>query len=357
MAPSLLLERPGDDADVGDAGLLDRVHDGGEGAEGHTLVGAQVDDALGGSRLPVVLSREGSSLTLTGLSCRKTFWSLSMVTTMRSSVSWLTVRVLGMATSTPDCSTGAVSMKMSSSTSTTSTSGVMLISASAVWVRPLAEKAMARRSSGARSSGCGGAVRGHHGGVLDCVEQFAAEVVHARAELAQARGELVVADDGGDSDDEAGGGGDEGLGDAGGDGAQGRCARGAEAVEGVDDAHDGAEEADEERDGGDGGEPGHAALHRGEGFAGCGLGGALECDGIARKTAAAVLALVLVVDLGEDGDQRAGLELIGDCGDLAQPARFAEGAEEALALRLGSAEAGPLGEHDGPGEDARSAEE
>ena len=31
---------------------------------------------------------------LTGLSCRKTFWSWSMVTTMRSSVIWLTVRVL-----------------------------------------------------------------------------------------------------------------------------------------------------------------------------------------------------------------------------------------------------------------------
>ena len=48
MAPSLLLQRLGDDADVGDAGLLDGVHDRGEGAEGHALVGAQVDDALGG---------------------------------------------------------------------------------------------------------------------------------------------------------------------------------------------------------------------------------------------------------------------------------------------------------------------
>ncbi len=60
-----------------------------------------------------------------------------MVTTSRCSVISLTVRVLGTATSIPDCSTGAVIMKMTSSTSTTSTSGVMLISASEVRVWPL----------------------------------------------------------------------------------------------------------------------------------------------------------------------------------------------------------------------------
>ena len=41
----LLVEGLGDDADVGDAGLLDGVHHGGEGAEGDLLVGADVDDA------------------------------------------------------------------------------------------------------------------------------------------------------------------------------------------------------------------------------------------------------------------------------------------------------------------------
>ena len=200
---------------------------------------------------------------------------------------------------------------------------------------------------------CCGSGRRDHGCVFDGVEQLAAEVVHAGCELAQPGGELVVADDSRDGDDEAGSGGDERLGDAGGDGAEGRCACGAQAVEGVDDAHDGAEEADERCDGGDGGEPGHAALHRGEGFARGGLGGAFERDGIARHAASAVLALVLVVDLAEDGDQRAGLELLGDGGDFAEPRRFAKGANEAQALRVGSAEAGPLGDHDGPGKDAR----
>ena len=194
--------------------------------------------------------------------------------------------------------------------------------------------------------------RGEHGGVLDGVEEFAAEVVHARGELAESGGELVVADDGGNGDDEAGGGGDEGLRDAGGYGAEGGCARGAEAVEGVDDTHDGAEEADEGSDGGDGGEPGHVALHAGEGFGGGGLGGAFEGDGIAGEAASAVLALVLVVDLAEDGDEGAGLELLGDGGDFAEAGGFAEGADETLALHLGLREAAPLGEHDGPGEDA-----
>jgi hypothetical protein len=60
-----------------------------------------------------------------------------MVMTVRSSVISFTVFVLGTLTSMPDCSTGAVTIKMISRTSTTSTSGVMLISASAVCVRPL----------------------------------------------------------------------------------------------------------------------------------------------------------------------------------------------------------------------------
>ncbi len=214
---------------------------------------------------------------------------------------------------------------------------------------------VARRSSLATAAGC--CWGGEGGGVLDEVEELAAELVHAGAELADAGGELVVADDGGDGDDQAGGGGDEGLGDAGGDGAQGGGAGGAEAVEGVDDAHDGAEESDEGSDGGDGGEPGHVALHGGEGFAGGDLAGALEGEGVAGHAAAAGLAVVLVVDLEEDGDERAGLELLGDGGDLGEAAGLAEGAEEAAALGAGAAEAAPLGEHDSPGEDAGEGEQ
>ncbi len=184
---------------------------------------------------------------------------------------------------------------------------------------------MARRSSVLSPPACGANGGWHdHGGVFDGVEKLAAEVVHACRELAQPGGELVVADDSRDGDDKTSGGGDERLRDAGCDSAEGRCAGGAEAVEGVDDAHDGAEEADERRDGGDGGEPGHAALHCGEGFARGGLRGAFERDGIARQAAAAVLPLVLIMDLVEDGDQRAGLELLGDGRDFAEACRIYE---------------------------------
>src|SRR5580698_5923254 len=67
MSPSSLLDRLGDDADVGDAGLLDRVHDGGEGAEGHTLVGSQVDDALGCGSATRNLQKRGKLVDVDGL--------------------------------------------------------------------------------------------------------------------------------------------------------------------------------------------------------------------------------------------------------------------------------------------------
>src|ERR1700686_5827904 len=115
-----------------------------------------------------------------------------MVITVRSSVISLTVLVFGTLTSIPDCSTGAVTMKIISSTSTTSTSGVMLISASEVRVWPeLAVKAtrglpLHRFLFGAD--------------LFQAIQQFAGEVVHTGAELTHRSGELVVGDDGGDSD-------------------------------------------------------------------------------------------------------------------------------------------------------------
>src|SRR5271163_137128 len=108
--------------------------------------------------------------------------------TNRSSVISFTVRVLGTLTSMPDCSTGAVTMKMISSTRTTSTSGVMLISASEVRVWPvLAVKAtrglpLHRFLFGAD--------------LFQAVEQFAGEVVQAGGKLAQRSRELVVGDHG-----------------------------------------------------------------------------------------------------------------------------------------------------------------
>ena len=77
----------------------------------------------------------------------------------------------------PDCSTGAVTMKMISRTRTTSTRGVMLISASEVRVWPeLAVKATRGLPLHCFLFG---------GDFFQAVEQFAGEVVHAGSELAQ----------------------------------------------------------------------------------------------------------------------------------------------------------------------------
>ena len=81
-------------------------------------------------------------------------------------------------------------MKMMSRTRTTSTSGVMLMSASEVLVWPeLAVKAT-----------CGLPLHrvlfGLRADLFQAVQQFAREVVHARAKFAQRSGELVVSDHG-----------------------------------------------------------------------------------------------------------------------------------------------------------------
>ena len=43
-----MFQRLSDDADVGDARLFYRIHDGGEGAEGHVLIGADKDELVAG---------------------------------------------------------------------------------------------------------------------------------------------------------------------------------------------------------------------------------------------------------------------------------------------------------------------
>src|SRR5580658_10212231 len=144
-----------------------------------------------------------------------------MVSTCRCWVISFTLRVFGTETSMPDCSTGAVTMKIISSTRTTSTSGVILISASEVRVWPeLAVKAT-----------CGLPLHrvlfGLRADFFQAVEQFAREVVHARSKLAQRSGELVVGDHRRNRHQQAGGGGDQSLGNSRRYGAQGGRALGA----------------------------------------------------------------------------------------------------------------------------------
>ena len=90
---------------------------------------------------------------------------------------------------------------------------------------------------------------------------------------------------------------------------------------------------------------GQPALQPREFFRRCDLGGALQrrhTNGIRR------LFAQLTVGALEDGDQRAGLELLRHGSDVLQPLRLAKRAHEAVALHPRPPEQSPLGENDGP---------
>src|ERR1700677_1144814 len=275
-----------------------------------------------------------------------------MVSTSRCSVISLTVRVLGTATSIPDCSTGAVIMKMISSTSTTSTSGVTLISASEERVVPvLLVKATVHRLSGGCGSGRARVRRhgGSHRDFLERVQQFAAKVVCGSGKDTDARGELVVGYKRGDGDKQPGSRGDERLGDSGRDRAQGGRSGTAQAAERVDDAHDSAEEPDVDSGGRDGGQSRHAAFEICDRLAGGRLRRALQWRQVARRSGAAGLALVGFVYVFKHLRQGAGFAIFGDVGDPLQAGGLADGAQETTRLPGGPAEGGDFAQDDRPG--------
>src|SRR5712692_9091900 len=101
---------------------------------------------------------------------------------------------------------GAVSMKISSSTSTTSTNGMILISASEPPIRRPSPPPESRLNAIFAS------VLQH--GARDQVEEIHREPLHLRGPVLHSVDEVVVGDDGGDGGGEAEGGGDEGFRDA-----------------------------------------------------------------------------------------------------------------------------------------------
>src|SRR5665213_305139 len=142
-----------------------------------------------------------------------------MVTTVRCSVISRTVRVLGTLTSMPDCSTGAVIIKITSSTSTTSTSGVMLMSASELRVCPLllvnatfSLPRHVRRARRWRSR--------PHGNLFHQVQQLSAKIIGGRRKNSDARSELVISHQGRHCYKQSSGGGDQRFGNARGNGAK-----------------------------------------------------------------------------------------------------------------------------------------
>src|SRR6185437_8898196 len=186
---------------------------------------------------PGFASSVGKSARFTGLSSRKTSWSLLIVTTMRCCVISWTVLVFGTFTSMPDCSTGAVSMKITSSTSTTSTSGVMLISESDVRVAPLLAVKATRGLPFNRI------FLGFERDFFQAVQQFAGEVIHPCPEVAGLCGKAVVGNHSRNGHKQSGCGGDQRFRNARSNSTQSRGTRCAQAVEGVHNAHHGSEQA------------------------------------------------------------------------------------------------------------------
>src|SRR6516162_1138298 len=162
-----------------------------------------------------------------------------MVSTSRSSIAVGLLAVFGRFTSMPRYIMGAVSMKISSSTKTTSTSGMTLISARALRVRPVPSPpasvliAILER------------LRASHEPALSQVRQLEREVVHLRGPVADLADEVVVPDDRGNGREETGGGGHQGLRDAGRHHRQARGTLAADGLERGDDSDHGSEETDE----------------------------------------------------------------------------------------------------------------
>src|SRR5919108_3246407 len=126
---------------------------------------------------------------------------------MRSSTAVGLAAARGRLTSMPRYIIGAVSMKMSSSTSTTSTSGMMLISASDVPTR--------RSPSGAPTLNAIFRRPQLRRRTREHVEQVQHEAVHLRGPVPHAVDEVVVADDRGNGRCETGRRRDQRFGDAG----------------------------------------------------------------------------------------------------------------------------------------------
>src|SRR5215510_10804091 len=127
---------------------------------------------------------------------------------MRSSTAVGLAEALGRFTSMPRYIIGAVSMKISRSTSTTSTSGMMLISARLVPMR-------LPPSDGAGLNAIFRRPRELGRGPAQHIEHIEGESFHFRRPVLHAIDEVVVADDGRDGGAEARGRRDQGLGNTG----------------------------------------------------------------------------------------------------------------------------------------------
>src|SRR5262249_40561665 len=156
--------------------------------------------------------------------------------------------------SMPDCSTGAVNIKITSSTSTTSTSGVILISASEVCVWPLL---LVKATRGLPFQWilvfC-------YRKLFHAVQKFAGEVIHARAKFAAPRCERVESNNCGYRDHKPGRGRNQRPRNPRSHSPQRGRARRAETMKCIHDAHDRPEQTDKRRNGANRSQPRQSLL-------------------------------------------------------------------------------------------------
>src|ERR1017187_7259859 len=326
------VERLGNDAHVGDAGLLDGVHDGGEGAEGNILIGAD-EDALALGIANFGVQAGGDFVDVDRIVAQKD----ALVLVDGDDQALFGDLLDGFGLGHIDLDAGLKDRGGDHEHDQEHEHNVDKGSDVDVRERGLGASLVVCKRHRSLLSWVAVAV--------DDVEQFEAEVVHAGGEFADLLEEKVIGDDGGHGGKESGGGGDERLGDAGRHRAQGGRTGVAEAVEGVDDAPDGAEESDEGSNGAGGGQPGEAALQAGQLLGGGDLGGALHGKG------AGIGATALQFGDGalKDGHQGRGLELLGHVGEFLQTFGAAEDTYEASALHPGATKESGFGDDDRPG--------
>src|ERR1041385_6405775 len=126
-----------------------------------------------------------------------------MLSTRRSSPAVGLPELLGRFTSIPRCMSGAVSMKISSSTRMTSTSGMMLISDS---VAPTRDSALPPSADWSLKAIFGGHARGLGRRTREAVQEIEAEALHLRRPVLHPVDEEVVRHDRGNRRAQPGGG-------------------------------------------------------------------------------------------------------------------------------------------------------
>src|SRR5579875_2728446 len=281
-----------------------------------------------------------------------------MVITTFSLFTTLTVRVLGRFTSIPDCRMGAVSMKMTSSTSITSTKGVTLISESEVCVVPLGlvkaigKQAFFRQQEQFHLSGRLCEISLRH------IQKLKGTFIQHAPKFFYAVKVMIVSNHGGDGGKEAGRSGDEGFRDTGRNALQRSGAGRAQAIKSINNPPYRSKEANKRAYGARGRQPAQPVLHARELFRRGDLQGATHRFQTANPRLSGILAigrlsLNLPISPHENSGQGASSQPLSRGANLRKLFALVKNPDELLGLSIGVFESAILFKNDGPGKNRK----